>query len=362
MIQSIAQKLRDGSGGGLLSSARNAMKPQSQPAQTTRPPAGAPAQTTAGTASNSLAYKGAPTRAMSESRATMQNLQGRLDSMKGGVPQLSDNMQRLLGEESGLVQRARADGRRMAGSRGLLNSSMAADASQAALYDRMLPIAQGDTQLQADERNRLQDFLRSRFMAEQGYGHQRGLADQSYDHQRGLADQAYGHQQGLNTQMHGYNMARDAAGHVAQMDQIRARGDIDWRMNASNNAARIDQIFASGDVNAGLAELDANIRSAHEEQMRGYTLDDRNTMYGHDFVTRGQQRMDRLSGTLYDIATNPAIPDDVRKALMNYEIYQAANADASDRAFMESIGVTFDTPMDYSQYYEMMDQYNDTPA
>ena len=66
---------------------------------------------------------------------------------------------RLMGQDSPLMQRADAQGRQFAASRGLLNSSMAGQASQAAMLDQIVPLASQDAdinaRIQSDERTRL---------------------------------------------------------------------------------------------------------------------------------------------------------------------------------------------------------------
>lgn len=64
------------------------------------------------------------------------------------APTLSDRLQSLLDSDSPYLERARLRGRQFANRRGLLNSSIAAEAAEAAALDAALPIAQGDVESQ----------------------------------------------------------------------------------------------------------------------------------------------------------------------------------------------------------------------
>lgn len=57
---------------------------------------------------------------------------------------LSNQVNKVIGEDSPLMQQAAAKAKQAANSRGMLNSSMAVQAGQAAVMDRALPIAQYD--------------------------------------------------------------------------------------------------------------------------------------------------------------------------------------------------------------------------
>lgn len=71
---------------------------------------------------------------------------------------VQERLQGLLDSASPLLERARQEGLRTANRRGLANSSIAAEASQNAMIDAMLPIAQQDAQTAADIVGRGQAF------------------------------------------------------------------------------------------------------------------------------------------------------------------------------------------------------------
>ena len=79
------------------------------------------------------------------------------------LPGLSGRLNKLLEEDSPYVRRARTRAAEHASSRGLLNSSIAAGAGEAAAIDAALPIAQGDANLALAERGlESQEFMQGR--------------------------------------------------------------------------------------------------------------------------------------------------------------------------------------------------------
>ena len=123
-----------------------------------------------------------------------------------GTPSLSDRLNTLLDSDSPYIERARYRGRQAANRRGLLNSSIAAGAAEAAALDAALPIAQGDiasieraldrdlSQLLQKRDNDVRMLMQQRgFTFEQAQREadrnlQRLLADRAREHSRQLAD------------------------------------------------------------------------------------------------------------------------------------------------------------------------------
>ena len=70
----------------------------------------------------------------------------------GGLPGVSGRLDALLDSDSPFLERARARARQLANRRGLMSSSIAAGAGEAAAIDAALPIAQADAQIAAQER------------------------------------------------------------------------------------------------------------------------------------------------------------------------------------------------------------------
>jgi hypothetical protein len=91
-----------------------------------------PATTTNATATNATASNAAASTATAATRALDNN------------ELISTQVNKVIGEDSPLMQQAAARAKQAANGRGLLNSSMAVQAGQAAVMDRALPIAQYD--------------------------------------------------------------------------------------------------------------------------------------------------------------------------------------------------------------------------
>ena len=94
----------------------------------------------------------------------------------GQLPGVSGRLNTLLDSDSPYLARARTRGKQYANRRGLLNSSIAAGASEASAIDAALPIAQGDAQIAAGERGmRSQEYMQARDHRVQQLMQDRGL-------------------------------------------------------------------------------------------------------------------------------------------------------------------------------------------
>ncbi len=114
----------------------------------------------------------------------------------------------ILGKNSGLLQQARTVGMRQAAQRGLTNSSIAANASQAAVYDKALPIAQQDAQTGATFQLNDQQYRQDLGKAEQAYGYDKSLSAQAYNQNAQLSSQDAKQTAGLAQQKYGFDSAQ----------------------------------------------------------------------------------------------------------------------------------------------------------
>ena len=97
---------------------------------------------------------------------------------------VSGRLQGLLSEESPYIQRARARAKQAANRRGLMNTSIAAGAGEAAAIDAALPIAQADAGIAASERGlRSAEFMQARDHKVQQLMQQRGFDHDSAQRQ-----------------------------------------------------------------------------------------------------------------------------------------------------------------------------------
>lgn len=153
---------------------------------------------------------------------------------------VAGQMEGLLSKDNDYMKRAETRANHQMNSRGLLNSSMAVGASQAAAIDAALPIAQQDASTYFQQGRDNQNYTNqaaqwnagtktqvslanadsaNRFkLADQGYQHNRGLQEQQFGFQTKLSDQQFGHQTQLADQQYQHNRG------LASLDgDIRAR-------------------------------------------------------------------------------------------------------------------------------------------
>lgn len=135
------------------------------------------------------------------------------------TPQQTSQYQlyQMLDSNSPLMQQAAMMGNQRANARGLLNSSMASQAAQAAMIDRATPFAQQDAQTYFQNSQANADRLQQEYMANLNYQNQRGLNEQQYGFQRGLNEQGYGFDMGRMQQQFNNEMQR--MGYAYELDQ-----------------------------------------------------------------------------------------------------------------------------------------------
>jgi len=116
-------------------------------------------------------------------------------------------LDQILSKESPLMRRASTQGSQQAQSRGLLNSSMAAGASQGAMIDRAQPFAINDSNNLIQNAQRNTDAKNQRGLLQMGLIGDSYKSNQNYTQQRGLNDQAYGFEKELNQQQQGFTQS-----------------------------------------------------------------------------------------------------------------------------------------------------------
>lgn len=120
-----------------------------------------------------------------QERPTLRAPQTSVSRNQTAAGQLDD----MLASNSPLMQRAAMQGRQYANSRGLLNSSMAAEAAQGAMIDRATPIAQQDASTYFKNNQANADRSQQAYMANLNYQNQRGLNEQGYGFEIGRIQQ-----------------------------------------------------------------------------------------------------------------------------------------------------------------------------
>lgn len=167
---------------------------------------------------------------------------------------VSNQLSKLLASDSPYMQRARARAMETANARGLLNSSIAATAGEAAAIDASMPIAQADAGAflgsQRDNTNAANDFSRQ--------GNQFRFNSAGQEFQGVLQQQQQAREQAFNTgrdaTQQGYNLARDAtqnqfnAGQADKRDQFSLARDAIQNQYTNQRTDQQNQFTSSRDT------------------------------------------------------------------------------------------------------------------
>jgi len=312
-----------------------------------------------------------------------QSSSNRRQSLMGEMPEMSEietdesqtaagRLGSMLDSGSPLMERAATQGRQMANQRGLLNSSMAAEASQGAMIDRAQPFAMQDSNnlmqnarqnaAAQNEQAMLQSStLADSFLNNQQFQQQGALQQQDYDIRSGLAQQQSGLQAQRDAQQFGYEQSL-----IDQQADIQEQRDIrlaDLDRQQTELQAELNEAAAQNDFGRQqqLTDQQAQIQEERDELLFSQDLDRTAQEYGlrSDMLEQeGQQAMENLYGTslanawgvmgnnvtdivaqsmieINDIQSNPNIePDD--KTEMIDQIKAARDSDVEFQAELYS--------------------------
>ncbi|WP_277810694.1 hypothetical protein [Chromohalobacter canadensis] len=172
-------------------------------------------------------------------------------------------LEQMLASDSPLMQRAATQGQQQANQRGLLNSSMAAEASQGAMIDRATPLAQQDAQTYFQNSQANTDRQQQAFMSNLQYQQNLGLNEQQFGFDTQKLAQQYGYDSALSEQSANQaldnlyatstanawgvyaNNVTDLVGQSASaINQIQMNPDI----TEDNKASMIEQILEMRDT------------------------------------------------------------------------------------------------------------------
>lgn len=151
----------------------------------------------------------------------------------------SGQLKTLLDEQSPLLQSARTRAQEFATSRGLQNSTMAAQSGEKALIDSALPIAQFDATANFNRTN-----------ANLGAINQFGLQEAGIQGQLRVGDQSYQNQSSL--------LSQETAARVQLLTQ--------------EGQQRLQEISAQTDASARLQQMDQDFRLLQQDRAAGYDL------------------------------------------------------------------------------------------
>lgn len=211
-----------------------------------------------------------------------------------GNQTVATQLERILKTDSPLMQLAKTRAQQEAQSRGLLNTTMAGTAGEAAMIDRALPIAQQDArtygdagQFNAGAKNTFtladNQFNRDKSMADfnlsanewaanKQFGRSETAADRAYLRQNQTADQNVGREKELARTNADLNRANSAAAAAQGDEATLKRGYVNAIDKArSDYATSLKEISASSTMDAGLkTQTLQNLRVTYNTMISNY--------------------------------------------------------------------------------------------
>lgn len=190
-------------------------------------------------------------------------------------------LQRIIEDDSPLMQQARARALQQANSRGLLNSSMAITAGDAAAYDAAMPIATKDAstyadsaRFNADARNVFSrdnnQFVRDAYMADfnlsanewakaqdQARLYDRMSVEQKYALERDAAQNGF--QSARDAILNGYQIARDDTANKFTLSRDATQNQFNAEQAALDRANRV-QLQNISSANSGGQQADTSMQ------------------------------------------------------------------------------------------------------
>lgn len=238
---------------------------------------------------------------------------------------VSGRLNTLLQSDSPYLERARHRGRQVANRRGLLNSSMAAGASEAAAIDAALPIASADADISARERAmRSQEYQQARDHRVQQLMQQRGLDHTSAENQadRELSERMQGRDITSREGMQQRDI--DARKFMQQVD-VRSR-ELMQQRGISHEAA---QAQAERELRSTMQQRDLRVRQLMQDKGLSHDAAQRQT---DRELTREQKAADRDLSKLLQERDH-----DVRKLMQSRQISHDAAMQEANRKHQSAI-------------------------
>lgn len=214
---------------------------------------------------------------------------------------VAGGLDKMLAADSPYMQRAKTGAAQTSNARGLLNSSMAATAGEAAAIDAAAPIAQADAGLYADSRNRNQEALNSTGQFNSSQANQFSLADKSIQAEaaRAATQQQYtqanmGMQQGFDLTKMDKAAATTLSQMTFQQQNDLAKLAVAQGYNIENmNAQQINDLAKQRDAQVFTAGQSA-IDRTHQVALADKNFVNQQTLQAsQNTFTAGQAGLDR---------------------------------------------------------------------
>ena len=175
----------------------------------------------------------------------------------------SERVQEIISAGGPLMQQAETHGKQYAQSRGLLNSSLGAQASQAAVLDRAIPLAQSD--VQSEINNFYASLDMDKYESDVDYRN-RALEQERNLQDRKLAlDTTLGHGQ-LDVNQRNLALQKEQQEFYRGLDQQRMETDEAYRRDMKEQERQIQDRRASLDEELGRAGVEQGARRLDQNQ------------------------------------------------------------------------------------------------
>lgn len=257
---------------------------------------------------------------------------------------VESRLDNILKSASPLMQRAEQQGLQAANRRGLLNSSIAAGASQGAMMDRALPIAQQDAQMEAQFGQAGQQYDYQRGLSDQQFRQTWDLAGQDFDFQKYLQDDEQKYDWESAGRDFDFNRFLQDDAQKFQFDFLRDQAKIDIEKREDEQAYEQAQKILSGNIDAGLKELDASLLQQRDERLRRFQVGDRDFEANRDalnkYVEYYDTAMKELREIITQISTSPDLNDQAKSFLIEQYIADTNYALDLRGSLLEEFGLT----------------------
>lgn len=265
------------------------------------PLTGQPPTATTKPETSSTVWETAPTSAPNWA-ADPQQAAGALTAMAGPVQApkpmavsgdmlASRQLERLLTSDSPYVQRARTSAAEYAASRGLLNSTMGAQAGEAAAIDSALPVAQADAQSYL-EAGRVTANAENSFASDANqFGRQGALTALSAGFQAQRDQLGYANERDLATlretsaderqkreidaaaaradEQRGWQSGEGALDRAAEVSRVQQARDSELQASYRNAMTRVMDSYNATMLTIQASDMDADVKAAQIAQARG---------------------------------------------------------------------------------------------
>lgn len=153
-------------------------------------------------------------------------------------------------QNNALMQRAQTTGLQAANRRGMLNGSIAAGASQAAVLDKVIPMASQTAGQGAQANLSHQGFEQESALSHQGFGQQGELQGRQFGHETAMQGRGFQHERGMQKSQFGY----DAQLNTQAFNQQRALNyqQFGFTSQLAEKAFNYDRALAKIDNDAQL--------------------------------------------------------------------------------------------------------------